>query len=173
MSFKLPSILANWSRLWAKRFQLDGVLEGAAVFCTRKLLVLSLFHPPLILFFPQVAAVAVGQLTRAVSSPKTHRKEREGHSRGNSKNGAGISENPRRECRDPVRVMSISPLMENRQWGFVFQACERISKDASWQWNTFNLFFFFLELLIRPAELKHLDFVGFTVQCIWEDRHAS
>lgn len=60
-----------------------------------------------------------------------HREVREGHSHGNSKNGASVSEELRQECHDPVWVMSISPLMGNRQWGFVFPACESILKVAS------------------------------------------
>lgn len=48
-----------------------------------------------------------------------HRKVKEGHSLGNSKNGASVSEERRQECHDPMWVMSISFLMGNRQWGFV------------------------------------------------------
>lgn len=49
----------------------------------------------------------------------SHGKVKEGHSLGNSKNGASVSREGRQECHDPVWVMSICFKTRQRQWGFV------------------------------------------------------
>lgn len=146
----MPSILANWSRLWEEQFQSDDVLEDTAVIRTRAAAEKALeeaARPQPLLFSPSFLLAIYSfcsfpKTSQSASWPEMclhpkHHKVREWRSHGNSKNGAGVSEELRQECHDPVWVMSISPLMGNRQWRFVFLACESILKVASWRQSMF------------------------------------